>query len=183
MTVPDSPHSLPRVFSTRRRVAFCATDLAGVMHFSNYLRWMEDAEHAFWRSLGLSVHAPDAATPYSWPRVSVSCEYRAPLRFEDEAELRLRLVNLGGRSLTLEVEFLRARHNDGRLMRALAGREVRGHDDSAGDSRAPGAAAGSGRLIACVSWPGGGSVLPYGMTTTPALHADEQLVVHVFFLP
>mgnify|MGYP001216130398 CR=1 FL=1 len=77
------------------------------MHFSNYLRWMEDAEHAFWRSLGLSVHAPDAATPYSWPRVSVSCEYRAPLRFEDEAELRLRLVNLGGRSLTLEVEFLR----------------------------------------------------------------------------
>jgi len=29
--------------------------MAGVVHFSNYFRWMEIVEHAFFRSLGLSV--------------------------------------------------------------------------------------------------------------------------------
>ena len=50
------------------------------MHFSCYLRYMEEAEHAFWRSAGLSV-AP-LESDYGWPRVAVTCDYRRPLRFE-----------------------------------------------------------------------------------------------------
>lgn len=100
-------------FRTRRRVQFCETDMAGVMHFSNYLRWMEDAEHAFWRSIGLSVH--DACKGrggelISFPRVAVHCEYASPARFEDELELTVRPTRLGAKSLTFEVEF----HRDGR---------------------------------------------------------------------
>lgn len=97
-------------FAIRRRVQFSETDMAGVMHFSNYLRWMEDAEHAFWRSLGLSVH--DACRGageelISWPRVAVSCRYDAPARFEDELELLVRPTQMGDKSLTFEVEFRR----------------------------------------------------------------------------
>ena len=40
----------------RRRVEFSETDLAGIVHFSNYFRYMEAAEHEFFRSLGLSIH-------------------------------------------------------------------------------------------------------------------------------
>ena len=42
-------------FSISRRVQFAETDMAGVVHFSNYFRWMEEVEHAFFRAVGLSV--------------------------------------------------------------------------------------------------------------------------------
>ncbi|MEP0846662.1 MAG: acyl-CoA thioesterase [Phycisphaerae bacterium] len=97
-------------FTIRRTVQFSETDMAGVMHFSNYLRWMEDAEHAFWRSLGLSVHDAcrgEGGGLISWPRVAVNCQYSSPARFEDELELTVRPVKLGAKSLTFEIEFRR----------------------------------------------------------------------------
>ena len=46
-------------FSISRRVEFSETDLAGIMHFTNFYRWMEICEHEFLRSLGLSVDMED----------------------------------------------------------------------------------------------------------------------------
>jgi YbgC/YbaW family acyl-CoA thioester hydrolase len=76
---------MPHRFTYARRATFAETDVAGIVHFANFFRYMEEAEHAFLRSLGISVH-PGAASPgaVGWPRVSVSCEFRQPLRFEDE---------------------------------------------------------------------------------------------------
>ena len=42
-------------FTLTRRVEFSETDMAGIVHFSNFFRFMESAEHAFFRSLGFSV--------------------------------------------------------------------------------------------------------------------------------
>ncbi len=70
-------------FRYRRRVQFAETDLAGIVHFSCYFRYMEEAEHALWREAGLSVAGDDL----HWPRVAASCEYKAPLRFEDEIDV------------------------------------------------------------------------------------------------
>ena len=39
-----------------RQVEFSDTDMAGIMHFSNFFRFMEAAEHSFFRSLGFSIH-------------------------------------------------------------------------------------------------------------------------------
>ena len=36
-------------FSYEHRVEFFETDLAGIVHFANYYRFMEQAEHAFFR--------------------------------------------------------------------------------------------------------------------------------------
>ena len=41
-----------REFTYRRRVQFYETDLAGIVHFSWYPRYMEEAEHAMWRDAG-----------------------------------------------------------------------------------------------------------------------------------
>ncbi|HMQ14571.1 MAG TPA: thioesterase family protein [Phycisphaerae bacterium] len=100
---------MPAEFVYRRRVQFAETDMAGVMHFSNYLRLMEECEHAFWRSLGLSVHACPTVggMVISWPRVAVRCEYQSPARFEDDLDLSLRLERLGTRSLEFTVTFSR----------------------------------------------------------------------------
>lgn len=92
-------------FTLHRQVQFAETDLAGVMHFANYFRWMEEVEHAFFRSLGLSVVQPHDGAVVSWPRVTVACEYFAPLHFESHVEIRLFITDLREKSLTYEAEF------------------------------------------------------------------------------
>jgi acyl-CoA thioester hydrolase len=97
-------------FRTRRRVEFRDTDAAGIMHFSMFFNYMEQAEHELLRSLGLSVlehEGPDAVT---WPRVSVSCDYRRPLRFEDEFEIEVSLQRIGEKSITYAFRFLLQGH-------------------------------------------------------------------------
>ena len=94
-------------FSIRRRVQFAETDMAGIAHFSNYFRWMEEVEHAFFRSLGMSVVMRHGDGDITWPRVSVSCDYSGPVRFEDELDLRLRVAKVGGKSLVFEVDVMK----------------------------------------------------------------------------
>ncbi len=93
-------------FVITRRVQFSETDRAGVLYFAHYYRFMEEAEHAFWRSLGLtSVVTEVDGSEISWPRVATSCEYCAPVHFDDELELALKVANVGDRSVTYVVEF------------------------------------------------------------------------------
>ena len=87
------------------RVQFSETDMAGVVHFSNFFRWMEEVEHAWFRSVGLSVAMLSDEAHVGWPRVSATCDFFAPVRFEDEIKLALRIVKLGEKSLNYEVEF------------------------------------------------------------------------------
>jgi YbgC/YbaW family acyl-CoA thioester hydrolase len=94
-------------FSIQHSVQFSETDAAGVVHFSNYFRWMEMVEHAFFRSLGLSVMMTHEAVDIGWPRIACSCEYHGPARFEDEITLTLRVTKVGGKSLSYEVDFLK----------------------------------------------------------------------------
>lgn len=93
-------------FQMQRMAQFAETDAAGIVHFSNYFRWMEELEHAFFRSVGLSVCMTDAdSREISWPRVSASCCYTGPVRFEEVVTLRLFIERLGGKSLSYRVEF------------------------------------------------------------------------------
>ena len=80
-----------------RRVLFYEVDLAGIVHFSNFFRYMEEAEHALWRAAGLSVAPTDR--DLGFPRVSATCEYRAPLKFEDEFDVLVRVDALSRRSI------------------------------------------------------------------------------------
>lgn len=99
---------MPAEFTTTRRIEFAETDMAGIVHFANYFRIMEETEHAFFRSVGLSVVMKHEDAEIGWPRVSVSCDFSGPVRFEDELELKLRVIRVGDRSLNYEVEFLLA---------------------------------------------------------------------------
>ena len=52
----------------RRRVEFAETDAAGMVHFSVFFRYMEEAEHAAWRAAGLDIF--EGHEEQSWPRIS-----------------------------------------------------------------------------------------------------------------
>ena len=89
--IPVSEHRL------KRRVQFHETDAAGIVHFSWFFRYMEEAEHALWREAGLSIHPP--GTEIGWPRVATSFEFRRALRFEDEFEVRIRIAEVTTRTI------------------------------------------------------------------------------------
>ena len=63
------------------------------------------AEHEFFRSLGLAVHASAPEGMHGWARVHASCDYSAPLRYQDEVEVHLVVAEKGEKSLTYEAVF------------------------------------------------------------------------------
>jgi acyl-CoA thioester hydrolase len=91
MTAAGAPTPVNE-YRLRRRVQFYETDVAGLVHFSWFFRYMEEAEHALWREAGLSIHPP--GTEVGWPRVAASFEFHRALRFEDEFEVCLRVAEM-----------------------------------------------------------------------------------------
>ncbi|MGH7956098.1 MAG: acyl-CoA thioesterase [Opitutaceae bacterium] len=89
----------PFHFSYQRMVEFADTDLAGIMHFSNFFRFVECAEHAFFRSLGYRVHTANGSEHQGWPRLEVTCKYHKPARFEQTLEVCLRIEEIRTSSL------------------------------------------------------------------------------------
>lgn len=89
-------------FSIKRLVEFRDTDAAGIVHFSVFFNFMEAAEHALLRSVGMSVFLKHEGADLSWPRVAVNCEYEAPVRFEDEVEIAVSISRLGGKSVSYD---------------------------------------------------------------------------------
>jgi YbgC/YbaW family acyl-CoA thioester hydrolase len=100
-------------FRLRRRVEFSETDMAGIVHYSNFFRYMESAEHAFFRSLGFSIVTREVDPPMGWPRVHASCDYMAPLKFEDEVEIHLLVTEKKSKSLSYEFRFRKMNGDEG----------------------------------------------------------------------
>src|SRR5258706_13125550 len=97
---------MPSTHTITRRVEFSDTDLAGIMHFSNFFRFMESAEHDFYRRLGLKlVTRSTDGSSIGWPRVSATCDYKRPLRFEDEVDVTLKVAKKTDKAITYAFAF------------------------------------------------------------------------------
>ncbi|HXY35896.1 MAG TPA: thioesterase family protein [Planctomycetaceae bacterium] len=96
-------------FVAKRRVEFVDTDMAGIVHFTNFFRYMEQAEAEFFRSYGHTLaERPDATgTAQGWPRVAASCSFKSPAYHNDVLEIRIFVRRRGFKSLTLGYEFFR----------------------------------------------------------------------------
>src|SRR3982750_3518736 len=92
-------------FLYRRRVQFAETDMAGIVHFSRYFRYMEEAEHALWRAAGMSIAPADPQ--HGWPRVAAAFDYKRPLRFEDELVVLVRITAVSRRTIRYGFELRR----------------------------------------------------------------------------
>ena len=80
-------------FIHKGRVPMHATDAAGIVHFANYFRYMEEAELYALNARGFR---PDN---YAYPRVHVEADYQAPLRFWDEYTVAAELLRIGNSTL------------------------------------------------------------------------------------
>lgn len=95
-----------REHTSRRRVEWSDTDMAGIVHFARFFVFMETAEHRFREDLGFPLGSDSSnGAALGWPRVSATCEYRIPLRFGDEVEIVSRVAEMGTSSLTFAFTF------------------------------------------------------------------------------
>ncbi|MBM3840616.1 MAG: acyl-CoA thioesterase [Verrucomicrobia bacterium] len=96
---------MPYEFKATRRVEFSDTDMAGIMHYANFFRFMETAEHGFYRELGFSVVLGQHDPPLGFPRVHAECDFKKPLRFEDLVEIHLLVREKKSKSITYCFRF------------------------------------------------------------------------------
>jgi len=86
-------------FVNVRRVEFADTDLAGFVHFSHYLRYMEETEYAFLRSLGLDVILDDERGKLGFPRYESLCRYLSPARYGQVVDVTLTVESNDGKRI------------------------------------------------------------------------------------
>lgn len=96
---------MSEIFSIKRRVEFRETDTAGIVHFSNFFAYMEQAEHELLRHIGLGVICEIDGQPISFPRVNAECNYRLAIRFEDVIDIHVRVTRIGSKSITYGFAF------------------------------------------------------------------------------
>lgn len=84
-----------KTYLYRHSIPFQDTDMAGVVHYTRILGYVELAEHAFLKQLGI----PPISKTGGFPKVHTECDYLRPLRFEDEISIQLTLAKSSPRSL------------------------------------------------------------------------------------
>lgn len=82
-------------------VQYYETDKMGIVHHSNYVRWMEEARVDFLRQIGWGYEKLEAEGIVS-PVVALSCRYRAPAAFPEEITVNVSVAELRGAVLKLE---------------------------------------------------------------------------------
>ena len=106
-------------YTTTRQVEFSETDMAGIMHFANFYRWMENVEHEFFRSMGLSIHTKLDGQHIGWPRLESTCKFKRPLKFEEIVIIDLSVEEITQKTVTYKFEF--KKELDGETLRVAQG--------------------------------------------------------------
>jgi acyl-CoA thioester hydrolase len=88
-----TPRSSPRESTARLRVRYAETDQMGVVYYANYLVWFEVARCEWLRATGYTYRQLELAGTVL-PVVEAHCEYRRPLRYDEEVEVRTRATLL-----------------------------------------------------------------------------------------
>lgn len=92
------------MFIYKRTAQYHETDQMGIIHHSNYVKWMEEARVAFLDQIGLGYGKVEKLGIVS-PVVSISVEYKRQVCFGAEIEIRVEVQKYNGAALELKYEF------------------------------------------------------------------------------
>jgi len=95
-------------FSHRQRVRFGETDLQGVVYYANYLLFAEVGRIAYLRELGIVYERDLLAHGIDFTIGEARVRYHAPLRFDDEYDIKVRVGEIRHSSWTFEYAIDRA---------------------------------------------------------------------------
>lgn len=80
------------------------TDQMGIIHHSNYIRWMEEARMDAMSQFGISYSDMEKSGVIS-PVVSVACQYKSMVHFDDTVRIQVRVTKYNGVRLDLAYEI------------------------------------------------------------------------------
>ena len=89
-----------RMIAYRHTAQYYETDRMGIIHHSNYIRWMEEARIDFLRQQGVRYSELEASGLVS-PIFEVKCQYKRMVRFEDVVAIEVSVVKYSGVKLIL----------------------------------------------------------------------------------
>ncbi|PHQ81583.1 MAG: tol-pal system-associated acyl-CoA thioesterase [Thalassobium sp.] len=90
------------------RVYYEDTDLAGIVYYANYLRFIERARSEWVRGLGVDQVALKADAGVVFAVRRIEADYLAPARFDDEVEVVTQIEAVTGARLVLNQDVMRA---------------------------------------------------------------------------
>ena len=91
----------------KHKVQYYETDKMGIVHHSNYIRWMEEARIDFLAQLGWGFDKLEEMGIIS-PVSAVQCKYKASTRFPEMVEIQVEVVEFKGVKLKLRYEMRKA---------------------------------------------------------------------------
>ena len=95
-------------FAYRQRVRFGETDTQQVVYYANYLLYAEVGRVAYLRHLGVMYQRDFIARGVDFTIGEAHVKYRAPLRFDDEFDIRVRVGEIRHSSWAFEYAVDRA---------------------------------------------------------------------------
>lgn len=95
------------VHRLKLRVYYEDTDLAGIVYYANYLKFIERARTEWVEALGVDQVALKARQGIVFAVRRVEADYLRPAKFADELVVETRLQSLGGARIVLEQVVLR----------------------------------------------------------------------------
>ncbi len=101
--VISAPKFMQALFEIEHTVQFSETDMAGLVHFSNFYKFMEKAELALLSSLEIPLIYKEGTLVTGWPRVQAHCSFLHPLRLGDT--LRICIETLAVKDYSLDYQF------------------------------------------------------------------------------
>lgn len=94
-------------FHHRQRVRFGETDMQNVVYYANYLLYAEVGRVAYLRELGL-LYGDIVAKGLDFTIGEATVRYRAPLRFDEEFDIKVRVGEIRHSSWAFEYSVDRA---------------------------------------------------------------------------
>lgn len=91
-------------FNYERQVHYYETDQMGIVHHSNYIRWMEEARIHLLSEIGLPYDKMEE-DGILVPVLTVNCEYRLAFRFGDEFQIKMKPISFNGVKLQIGYEI------------------------------------------------------------------------------
>ena len=96
------------MITIRDKVRFVETDMMGVVHHANYLRWFEMGRVAYLRACGITLgELMDAGVIF--PITEVKANYKNSCTFDDDFEVQVRMSAFNKAKMEFDYRVIRLR--------------------------------------------------------------------------
>ena len=96
------------MITIRDKVRFVETDMMGVVHHANYLRWFEMGRVAYLRACGITLgELMDAGVVF--PITEVKAQYKNSCTFDDDFEVQVKMTAFNKAKMEFNYKIIRLR--------------------------------------------------------------------------